>query len=361
LKITAGLGISAILGETLLTSAPWLNYLQQADQTWGIPIIENENSQHEMREFIRFATLAPSGHNAQPWKFSIVGNTITIYPDYSRRLQFVDPYDRELWISLGCALENLVLTTQDSGFDYHIEYPSAQNDFISITLKKSSHSDHVPLANFILSRRNTRSVYDGRAIPNSNLQKIELLSHGNDVNFSLFNSVIDKENILGYVKSANTAQGTNPGFLNELITWLRFNKPEAMSTSDGLYTACTGNPEMPRWMGNLAVRAGYISQQDNSDTAMIQSSTGMIIISSAKDDKYHWIESGRLYERIALTLTSMGIKSSLLNQPNEIKSVRSQLQSGLKLAHPFPQMFMRYGYGPDMPRSLRRSLDDVIV
>ncbi|MBD3386211.1 hypothetical protein GF407_14980 [candidate division KSB1 bacterium] len=61
-------------------------------------------------EMIRFATMAPSGHNTQPWKFSLHENTITIFPDYKRRLAVVDPDDHALFISLGCALENLIIT-----------------------------------------------------------------------------------------------------------------------------------------------------------------------------------------------------------------------------------------------------------
>ncbi|HEY3344819.1 MAG TPA: nitroreductase family protein, partial [Anaerolineaceae bacterium] len=61
----------------------------------------------QFQEIIRYACLAPSGHNAQPWKFQIQGDTIRLTADDQRRLPVVDPADRELYISLGCALENL--------------------------------------------------------------------------------------------------------------------------------------------------------------------------------------------------------------------------------------------------------------
>ena len=59
----------------------------------------------QMRELVRAATLAASGHNTQPWTFAITADGIDIHPDLARRLPAVDPSDRELWISLGCALE----------------------------------------------------------------------------------------------------------------------------------------------------------------------------------------------------------------------------------------------------------------
>jgi len=49
-----------------------------------------------MRELVRYASLAASGHNTQPWKFRIRENSLEIHPDYCRRLPTVDPSDREL-------------------------------------------------------------------------------------------------------------------------------------------------------------------------------------------------------------------------------------------------------------------------
>lgn len=52
---------------------------------------------------LRYAILAPSGHNSQPWLFKIVGNNniIEVYADRSRALPLVDPDERELIISCG--------------------------------------------------------------------------------------------------------------------------------------------------------------------------------------------------------------------------------------------------------------------
>ena len=66
----------------------------------------------QLKEIVRFSTMAPSGHNTQPWLFLIDDNRITVYPDYSKRLPVVDPDDHALFISLGCALENLIIAAK---------------------------------------------------------------------------------------------------------------------------------------------------------------------------------------------------------------------------------------------------------
>jgi hypothetical protein len=55
---------------------------------------------------VRHATLAPSSHSTQCWKFPIEVEAIA--PDLSRRCPAVVPDDRHLFDVLGCASENLV-------------------------------------------------------------------------------------------------------------------------------------------------------------------------------------------------------------------------------------------------------------
>jgi len=47
-----------------------------------------------------YAILAPSGHNTQPWKFSVTDDGVMVYADPARRLPVANPDDRELWMSV---------------------------------------------------------------------------------------------------------------------------------------------------------------------------------------------------------------------------------------------------------------------
>ena len=68
------------------------------------------NGQHpDFIALITAATQAPSGHNSQPWFFTIEDNRIVITPDFTKALPAVDGKHRELFMSLGCALENLCI------------------------------------------------------------------------------------------------------------------------------------------------------------------------------------------------------------------------------------------------------------
>lgn len=70
-----------------------------------------------------YASKAPSGHNTQPWKFHITDSTITVLPNLDVALPVVDRNNRELFISLGCAVENYFLFTM---------FPISNNNKITI-------------------------------------------------------------------------------------------------------------------------------------------------------------------------------------------------------------------------------------
>ena len=70
----------------------------------------------------------------------------------------------------------------------------------------------------------------------------------------------------------------DPSFVEELKSWIRFGDEEAVRTGDGLFTLASGNPSVPRWLGET-----------------------------------HWVEAGRCYERFALQSTALGIRTAMIN------------------------------------------------
>ena len=78
-------------------------------------------------------------------------------------------------------------------------------------------------------------------------------------------------------------------------------------------------------------------------------------------DKEHWVETGRCYERFVLAATAMGVRTAMLTQPVEVSSLRPQFAAAIGIGTRRPDLVVRFGHGPEMPRSLRRSVDAVIV
>jgi hypothetical protein len=85
-----------------------------------------------------------------------------------------------------------------------------------------------------------------------------------------------------------------------------------------------------------------------------------VFVSDA-NDKAHWIEAGRCYERFALQATALGIRNAFLNQPVEVVSIRPQFASALGLGSQRPDLVVRFGRGPAMPLSMRRPVQAVLL
>ena len=316
------------------------------------------NRTNVLRDLVRYATMAASSHNTQPWKFRLTEQSITVLPDLSRRCPIVDPDDHHLFVSLGCATENLVQAALARGLHADI---AVQADRVDVALKDAERITS-PLFDAIPARQCSRSIYDGRALPMSELRLLEEAAHGDGVQVLVFTDKARVETVLEYVARGNAVQIGDAAFVNELRDWIRFNEADALRTRDGLFSPSTGNPAVPRWLGRLLVRGLLTAKSENDKSAkQLRSSAGVAIFVSNASDQRHWIEVGRCYERFALQATALGIRNAFLNQPVEVAPLRSQFAAWLGIGERRPDLIVRFGRGPEMPRSLRRPVDDVVI
>lgn len=123
-------------------------------------------------DLIRLATLAPSGHNTQSWHFTLTETGVRIRPDLSRRTGIVDPDDHHLFVSLGCASENLMIAATAVGKTGNSEFDEMLEGQIDTGFTRGpAKADALYPA--ILDNQSSRSNYDGRAVSLENLKLLE--------------------------------------------------------------------------------------------------------------------------------------------------------------------------------------------
>ena len=314
-------------------------------------------------DLIRFATRAPSGHNTQPWKFTYNADRISIYPDYTRRLPVVDSDDHALFISLGCALENLLVAAHHFGYQTLASYnlADAPTAHIKVKLVPSTLEDHSALFDAIMRRQSTRSEYTSAAIPERHLQKLAAAAADRDVICSI---VVDKEQInqlTGLIKEGAVRQFNNSRFKAELLRWIRFDEKAANQTKDGLRAACMGNPTVPTWLGRLIFRYTVTARSEAEKAAkMAQSSAALLLFSVKRNDREAWVRLGQSFERVALQATALGIKHAHLNMPCEELIVREKLKNLMGFTTQEPLLLIRIGYADPLPYSYRRPVEAVV-
>ncbi len=141
-----------------------------------------------MRELVRYATLAPSSHNTQCWKFRLRDQgptrSITIEPDLARRTPVVDPDDHHLFVSLGCATENLVQAALANGLQGDARFDPTGAGAIAVSLQ-ATQAISSPLFQAISERQCTRGDYDGQPLTAPELRLLEQAGPGNGVRVML--------------------------------------------------------------------------------------------------------------------------------------------------------------------------------
>lgn len=312
----------------------------------------------EAADLIRYATLAPNGHNAQPWRFASAPGQITIHPDYTRRTKVVDPDDHHLFISLGAAAENLSLAGAARGLRGEPVF-DAYSGTIGFDYSPGAALES-PLFDAIPSRQSTRADYDGRQVSADHLRALAAEAVPG-VALVLLTDRARINDVRDLVLSGNTAQMSDPAFVIELKSWLRFNPSAALRTGDGLYSVASGNPALPDWIGPVAFDwlSGAQSQNDVY-ASQIQSSAGIAVFVGGGETPAHWVDVGRACQRFSLQATSLGMKHAYLNQPVEVAGLRPELAAIVGMPGRRPDPVMRFGYGAAMPYAPRRPVASVM-
>jgi len=80
-------------------------------------VYPNGDTADNIRYFVQYGVLAPSTHNTQPWRFEVDNNVLRITPDHARSLPQADPTTRNLFVSIGACIENIIVAAQAYGYE----------------------------------------------------------------------------------------------------------------------------------------------------------------------------------------------------------------------------------------------------
>ncbi|WP_340065941.1 Acg family FMN-binding oxidoreductase [Ascidiimonas aurantiaca] len=328
--------------------------------------MEKEKSSriNELKHLIYFAVKAPSGHNTQPWKFKVTEEGIEIHPDLDRALPATDPLNRELYISLGCALENLVIAAHE--FNYEVAYRIVQtynNTFIiKVALTSSGSVSIHELFSSIELRQTNRSVYDKVHIAPENIKTLlSIRREGNTGIHAFRRSNEHFEMITDFLARANSIRMQDPEYKKELLDWMRFNPKDTSESKDGLSYKAMGTPPMPEFMGKSLAK-GFINahRQTVADMEKINSSSHIILFSTQEQNEKAWILLGVTLERFLLLSTKMGMAHAYINLPCEVDRLVEEMRDVLPIDKEYPNILLRIGYADRVSFSKRKDIEDVI-
>ena len=308
-----------------------------------------------------YASKAPSGHNTQPWKLHITDGTITVLPNLEVALPVVDRNNRELFISLGCAVENLCIAASYFGYTTHIIECSIEAIILELTKNALTIEDS--LFHQIEKRQTNRNIYNGNKISDGILQQLQSIPKENGIQFYFTEINTPFANtITQYIMKGNEIQMADIAFKNELLSWMRFNKKQVEATHNGLSYLVFGNPPLPRILARPIVSLFLKpNAQNKSDRKKIDSSSHFVVCATQRDTIEEWINLGRTLQRFLLKVTEIGISYAFLNQPCEVAALAFDLREKLPVNKEHPTLIMRIGYAKQIPYSPRKKIETLLV
>lgn len=316
-------------------------------------------------ELVKYAVRAPSGHNTQPWTFVVKENAIEVHPDWSRVLPVVDSDNRELYISLGCAVENLCVAATAKEYSPSVRIVNGGKNacYIVVSLTKKTAIKTDPLFDAIEKRQTNRSKYDGRIIPETTVDSIKqalILQPGIQCYF--YNKASSGfAKLEKFVEDGNEIQMADSEFKKELEKWMRYNDSQAKKDQDGLTNRVMGFPGVPAFIGKPIVGSQLkASKQNKSDVEKINSSSHLILLTTTGNEIVDWIALGQTMERLLLKLTSVHVCNAYVNQPCEVRKISEKISSQMFGGKEHPMILMRVGYAKPVPYSLRRDVSAVL-
>jgi len=307
----------------------------------------------KLKFIVRYGVLAPSNRNSQPWRFTLGADQITLHAEFSRWQRISDSHQRELYVSLGCALENLLIALEHFGFGHVVTLcPDAEDDSIAAQvaiLDKPMVSPFRTASMFrAITRRHTgHGRYRNRTVAPDILRRLRNCNVDQDLTLFLTRDPAIKRLATELMLKGDALGLSNREYREELAECIgagNFGGPWLLALAQQFAVAHLG-------VAKAIARGNYKA---------LGSSPVFGLISGGTSHRPVQMKAGQLLERLYLAATARGLSLQPISQLLETPKVTATF-SKLFRAGGVPLLPFRLGYA-DAPAhpTPRWPLEDVL-
>jgi hypothetical protein len=273
----------------------------------------------EARFVVEHAVLAPSGGNAQPWRFAFRDGRLDCFVDRARAQTFLDVDGRASLVALGAAIENGALAAQQIGFTVTPRlFPSEGDDAHVATLSFARASAAPSPLYDAIGRRVTNRKRAAAPRPLDRAVTTALAaaaeSHGGAAQFLDGHDALTR--VAALVGRADRLRMLSSRMHAEVYAELRLTPRATAETRDGIdiatlelddgaraVLAMLGDAGVPDLLGAVAGGTGFLRPARER----LVSSSAVCLITVAGDERSAFVDGGRALERLWLTAASLDV------------------------------------------------------
>ncbi len=292
-------------------------------------------------QLVKSAILAANPHNTQPWLFQVKDNQVVMYADTQRHLGAMDPYLREMYIGLGCAVENMLLTAQAVGYDVALDVVGGEllppvadvpmEKVATLTLQSAVPQPNALYAAISNRRTNRFNYAPDEPITDVQLQDLQaVIAMESDIKLFAYHQGSEAFQTLAQATVSSTeAIIADHTMAHDSFVWIDQSWEEMQRDKDGPYVDTSGSTPAIRALVKMLpgtsqaqMDAGWLdgTRISMENTALL----GLIAVPNLYD-KQSAIQAGRVWQRIHLWATTQNIAMQPINQAPEIVDRDRQL------------------------------------
>lgn len=312
---------------------------------------------------IRFAVLAPSSHNTQPWLFRVADSGVELYLDRSRGLPVADPEDRELTLSCGSALFHLRLALAYWGVATTVRLVPDPDDLdlvarVEFSGDRQATEAERDLFHQIPLRRTNRFPFEPRPLPQTLMRGLEEAAESEGAWLVVPDAEEDRAWLADLIAAADRRQMADKRFRRELAAWCR---PNASHRRDGIPGYGLGFGAVASLGAPLILRTFDMGQgRAARDRDLALGSPALAVLGSHDDSPPELMRAGQALAHLLLLARASGVFASYLNQPIEVEEMRPEVER-LVGAPGRAQLILRLGFGRPVAATPRRPVEEVCL
>jgi nitroreductase len=280
----------------------------------------------ELRRLEPWFYRAPSAHNTQPWVLEYAPEKIELRFEPERHLRVGDPTRRDLYLSLGCFAEAVLVTATANGIPLEFD----PRDLAFVAAAEPYRTDFG--VEELERRQTSRLPYEGGVTEEELAPALAQLGPEQRLH------VLSTSDLLPLFVTADRHVYESPALVEELRSWLRLSKRHPRYERDGLTYECLAltrfealgfafllHPRVYPLAHALRLHRRFTA----SAQSVLEHDGTVLVLEAPGGGESDVLEAGRTLFRLWLALTAAGFATHPLSQILDCEATERELAQRL--------------------------------